>query len=247
MVLKKSSKKVSFKKSSGRRRRNYKKRSPDDVPSIRSTNRASSSMGGLQPEKKRIRLTMTDIYRANFGGVTGVTTLQMRANSVNSPGVTFTYHQPYLYDQMVVLYQSVCVYRTLIDVWITNESTTHTYDFYIGNAGTLTPTYSSYLDVLYDMERSRGLNCYGIAPQSTRHCKYWVNPSKALGKSSSEYNDSLFCEATSTTINTYVPTYQIPVNFCTICSDTTATDAVTINFRMTYFCEFFDKKQTAKS
>lgn len=211
------------------------------IPTNRQTKSANTSLGTLQPVKKLIRLTMVDQVRQSFDGITGVKYFLMRANSVNSPGVTYNFHQPYLYDQMCSLYSKVCVYRTRFDITVTNESTAYTYDFVVRHTGTSTVSPSSYLDAFYDIERSHGMHILGIPPQQSRRLSYWVAPYKAIGKDKSEYNDELFCEQTSTNIGTYSPTNQIPVCFITTCADTTVQPYVTITFKATYYCEFFDR------
>jgi len=199
------------------------------------------------PKEKKVKLTMCDLGRLVFGGTTGVVYEQFRANSVNSPGVTYTRHQPMYYDQYVPIYTKACVYKTVFDITFSNDSTGDTYIVGMGNqSGSSTPTYSSYLDILYDIERGN-LNAKTIGPGQKVRVRRTIVPVKQFGVSGLEYNDDQFCEQVSTTINTYSPSYQTPVTVYGICSDTTATTPLSYSIKIVYHTKFWERKAVAHS
>jgi hypothetical protein len=212
--------------------------------------RAVSFTRDLYPDRYRVKLHFSDIARLTFNGSTGVVQLQMRSNSVNSPGITYTYHQPLFYDQLVPVYSKACVYRTCGTFTFSQDASTTTVPppcrVMITNQSTSPSAYSSYLDALYDIERERGVS-RPISPFQGTTLKYETVPTDELGRARTEYNDDLLCEQTSTSINSYNPTYQLPWIISAICSDTTSTQSITVWLDMYYEVEFFEKKTLVHS
>lgn len=213
--------------------------------------RAINFTRDLYPDRYRVKLHLSDIARLTFNGTTGVVQYQMRSNSINSPGITYTYHQPLFYDQLVPVYGKCTVYRTSGKFTFTQddasaETVPPPCRAMVTNQSTSPSAYSSYLDALYDIERERGVS-KALTPFKSTTLNYETVPTDALGRARTEYNDDLFSEQTSTSINTYNPNYQLPWIISAICSDTTSTQSVTVWMDMYYEVEFFEKKALAHS
>ncbi len=211
--------------------------------------RAINFTRDLYPDRYRIKLHLSDVARLTFDGTTGVVLFQLRSNSVNSPGISYTWHQPYLYDQLVSVYGKAVVYRTTGKFHFSIDSTVAVPPpilCQVTNQSTSPTAYTSYLESLYDVERERGVvkHCTAFEPATIT---YETVPHEVLGREQAEYSDDLFAEQTSTTINSYNPNYQLPWLISAICSDTTSTQSVTVWTDMYYEVEFFEKKSVAHS
>lgn len=209
----------------------------------------------LYPDRYRVKLRMSDIYRAAFNGTTGVLCFRARSNSVNSPGVDYNWHQPFFYDQLVAVYDQVCVYRTHGTFTFAMDSAASSIPLppsvrcCVTNQGIAAGTpsnYTSFYEQLYDVERSRGVHGF-VTP--TQMCKltYTTTAHEEFGKERSEYSDPLLCEQTSTTLGSYSPTFQLPWLISATCTDTTSTINVAVHLDFEYECEFFSKKPVAHS
>ncbi len=217
--------------------------------------RAPLFKADLYPDRYRVKLKMSDIYRAAFNGTTGVLSFRTRSNSVNSPGVDYNWHQPFLYDQLVTVYDKVVVYRTTGHFAFAIDSAASTIPLppaircLVTNQGLASGTpsnYTSFYEQLYDVERSRGVQGFATPTQMCR-ITYTTTPHEEWGKERSQYDEDNFSENTSTTIGTYAPTFQLPWLISASSTDTTSTVYVSVQMDYEYECEFYSKKPVAHS
>jgi len=209
----------------------------------------------LYPDRFRVTLKMSDIYRAAFNGTTGVLCFRARSNSVNSPGIDYNWHQPYFYDQLVPVYDQVVVYRTTGKFTFAMDSGNSSMPLppaircLVTNQGLAAGTpnnYTSFYEQLYDVERSRGVEGK-CTPTQMCQLTYSTVPQEEWGKERSEYQDQIFVEQTSTSLSAYSPQYQLPWLISATCTDTTSTVNVSVQLDFEYECEFFSKKPVAHS
>jgi len=209
----------------------------------------------LYPDRFRVKLRMSDIYRAAFNGTTGVLCFRARSNSVNSPGIDYNWHQPYFYDQLVTVYDQVVVYRTTGKFTFAMDSGASSVPLppaircLVTNQGLAAGTpnnYTSFYEQLYDVERSRGVEGK-VTPTQMLELTYSTVPQEEWGKERSEYQDQIFVEQTSTSLGAYSPQYQLPWLISATCCDTTSTVYVSVQMDFEYECEFFSKKPVTHS
>jgi hypothetical protein len=209
----------------------------------------------LYPDRYRVRLKMTDLYRAAFNGTTGVLCFRARSNSVNSPGIDYNWHQPFFYDQLVSVYDKCVVYRTTgkfifaMDSGASSIPLPPSIRCLVTNQGLAAGTpnnYTSFYEQFYDVERSRGVHGH-TTPTKSCALTYTTSASQEWGKERSEYDDEAFSEQTSTTIGASSPNFQLPWLISATCADTASTVNVSVSIDMEYECEFYSKKAIAHS
>lgn len=166
-----------------------------------------------------------------------------RMNGLFDPDLSGTGHQPYLYDQLSLLYSRYRVFGCKIEVWAQQDSTSKK-PVYIAFMPTTTPNTITSPDVMMETIGSRMIML--SADMSPRYMKKFYRPSTTFNVSKLEYNtDKNYSGLTGNAGSGSDPTSVASIEMMAYTLDS----GLTINFttRLTYYCVFFDKRQNTIS